>query len=102
MERFSWSQFWIVARKYVLNKYVIVIFVFTLVFLFVGEQSIINRIRRTVEIGRMEKQLKQKQVEMNRCQQALRTMGSTDSLERYAREHYYMHTADEEVYLVAD
>jgi cell division protein FtsB len=102
MTNSSWSQFWSKAGKCLLNKYVIVLSVAAVVFLFVGEQSLVNRVRRASEISRMEEQLAQKKQEMQQCQQALRTMGSTDSLERYAREHYYMHTADEEVYLVAE
>ena len=102
MENLSWLRIWAVVRKYMLNKYVIVLSVFAVVLLFVGEQSLINRFKRAAEIRRMEKQLAGKKAEMEQCRQALRTMGSTDSLERYAREHYYMHTPDEDVYIVSD
>ena len=38
----------------------------------------------------------------DKAQQEIRTLSNPDSLERYAREHYYMHTPDEDIYLVEE
>jgi cell division protein FtsB len=32
----------------------------------------------------------------------IQTLSNPDSLERYAREHYYMHTHNEDIYLVEE
>ena len=35
-----------------------------------------------------------------KAQREIQTLSQPDSLERYAREHYYMHTPNEDIYLV--
>jgi len=102
MKNLSWSRIGGWARWFLLNKYVVVVLIFLPVFLFVGEQSLVNMCKRSVQIRRLERQLQSKNEEKARCRRALNTMTSTDSLERYAREHYYMHAPEEDVYLVSD
>ena len=50
------KQVWQNLRKRLLNKYVIVLGVFAIVFLFVGEQSIINQIARKRQIRPMNQE----------------------------------------------
>lgn len=90
------------TRKYLLNKYVITILVFAVVFIFIGEQSAVKRIRTERQIRKTEKQITSDRADIQRSQRMLQTLQDTDSLERYAREQYGMHTSKEDVYLVSE
>lgn len=98
----SFSEFWntIKIRKW--GKYVITILVFLTVFLFIGEQSLIHTIRRGREIRHLEEQRDMYREGAEKAQREIQTLHHPDSLEKYAREHYYMHTSDEDIYLVEE
>ena len=87
-------------KRLLLNKYVIVCLVFGFIFLFAGDQSVLNSIRRSRRIRHTEAQLEQTRQAIEECKREIRTIKNTDSLERYARERYYMHQTNEDVYLV--
>ena len=87
-------------RKYVLNKYVLVLLVFGVVFVFVGEQSFIKGIQRRRQIRETERQLRTTRDDISGMRHRIELLRSTDSLERYAREHYFMHADGEDVYIV--
>ena len=89
-------------RKYVLNKYVLVLLVFGIVFVFVGEQSFIKGIQRRRQIRETERQLQAAREDIQGMRHSIELLRSTDSLERYAREHYYMHADGEDVYIVEE
>lgn len=82
------------------NKYIITLIVFGVIFLFIGEQSVIKGIRRAHQIHNAEKQLKSIRKEIQDCEQQAENLQNTDSLERFAREQYYMHAPNEDVYLI--
>ena len=47
----------------------------------------------------------QEQIDLSRehiaeCERELQTLADTDSLERFAREQYHMHTSNEDVYVI--
>lgn len=90
-----------ILRKRVANKYVITCIVFVFILTFCGEQSIVNRIKYASQI-RTLKQEKAKYI--RQTEQYKRDIDllehNTDSLEKFAREHYYMHTDGETVYLI--
>lgn len=96
------SKFLNFMRKYVLNKYVLVLLVFGVVFVFVGEQSFIKGIKRRRQIRQTELQLEATRADIKAMQHSIDLLRSTDSLERYAREHYYMHAEGEDVYIVSE
>lgn len=89
-----------IIRKYLLNKYVLTILIFAIVFIFVGNRSIIHQIQVERKISTTQKMIQQKRADIIQSQKTLQTLQNTDSLERYAREHYGMHTSNEEVYLI--
>ena len=97
----KFSEFWtyIQARKWV--KYVAVV-LFFVVFLFIGDQSLIRFVHRHREIRQMEEQRDMYRSAAEEAQREILLLHNKDSLERYAREHYYMHNADEEIYLVEE
>lgn len=85
-----------------LNKYVIAIFVFLVVYSFVGDQSLLRRIQRSYQIHRLERRLNQYREDTKEAQQELNGLQDPDSLARYAREHYYMHEETEDVYIISE
>jgi cell division protein FtsB len=98
----SFSDFWsyIKIRKW--GKYVITLLVFAIIYLFVGEQSVLHFIHRRREIRRLEQQRDRYRKATDKAQQEILLLQQPDSLEQYAREHYYMHMSDEDIYLVEE
>jgi cell division protein FtsB len=98
----DFSEFWtsIKIRKWA--KYVITLLVFLIVYLFVGDQSMLQFARRGREIRQLEEQRDAYRQAAEKSQRELHTLNHPDSLERYAREHYYMHTPNEDIYLVEE
>ena len=93
----EWLQRW---RKY--GKYVVTVAVFVVVMLFVGDQSLINCMKRAREIRHLEEQRDAYRAGIQRAQRELNALQNTDSLERFAREQYFMHADNEDVYLVEE
>ena len=82
------------------GKYAITILVFAVVFLFIGEQSLVQFVRRGREIRHLEEQRDLYREGAEKAQREMNALHQTDSLERYALEQYYMHKANEEIFLV--
>ncbi len=97
---FDWALLWIRIKKYLLNKYVVTVLIFLFIMLFAGEQSLIHTIRRGREIHQLEQQRDMYRGGIQSARQGIHMLQNTDSLERYGREHYYMHASNEDVYLV--
>ena len=83
-----------------INKYVIVIAIFAVLFIFVGDHSLIQFVKRATKIRSMEQQIQQTNHEIKEAEHTLQMLENMDSLERFAREKYFMHTDKEDVYLV--
>lgn len=84
------------------GKYVLTLLAFGVVFLFIGDQSLIQFARRGREIRQLEQQRDMYREGAEKAQREIQTLHHPDSLERYAREHYYMHTPNEDIYLVEE
>ena len=84
------------------GKYAITILVFAVVFLFIGEQSLIQFVRRGREIRHLEEQRDLYREGAEKAQREMNALHQTDSLERYAREQYYMHNSNEEIFIVEE
>ena len=98
----TFSEFWTSIKIQKWGKYVITVLAFLIVFLFVGDQSILNFIHRHREIRQLEEQRDMYRAQTQEAQQEIQMLQNPDSLERYAREHYYMHTPNEDIYLVEE
>lgn len=85
-----------------LNKYSITLLVFFVVIMFVGNQSMLERMRRAHQIHLLERRLEQYHQGTKEAERELIMLQNPDSLEKYAREKYYMHTPDEDVYVVPE
>ena len=88
------------VRKVLLNKYAITVFVFAVLLVFIGEQSLINQFSRSLEIRKTKRDIQRIQAETTHSERTLRSLNNTDSLERFAREQYNMHEVGEDVYIV--
>lgn len=98
----SFSEFWTIIRVRKWGKYVITILLFVAVFLFIGDQSLLRFIDRGREIRQLEEQRDQYRSAAEEAQREIQTLHNTDSLERFAREQYFMHNANEDIYLVEE
>ena len=87
-------------RKYLLNKYVLVVAIFAVIMCFIGEQSFRVRLHKASQIRELEEQRDAYQKAIEEAKHDLQMLQSTDSLEKFAREKYLMHEENEDVYLI--
>ncbi len=94
---------WITHGKWqVWAKYIITLLVFLVVYLFVGDQSLVRFVKRGREIRHLEEQRDRYIEGADQAQREIQVLLLPDSLERFAREHYYMHEQGEDIYLVEE
>ena len=98
----TFSEFWTTIKIRKWGKYILTLLIFAVVFLFIGEQSVVHFIRRGREIRHLEEQRDMYREGAAKAEQEINTLHQPDSLERYAREHYSMHTPNEDIYLVEE
>ena len=98
----TFSEFWTTIKIRKWGKYVITLLVFLIVFLFIGDQSLTHFIRRGREIRHLEEQRDTYRSAAEQAEREIQTLNHPDSLERYAREQYFMHTPNEDIYLVEE
>ena len=96
----DWSNIKATLRKYLINKYIIAILIFALIFLFIGDQSMVSCIRRGLQIKKTKAQVEHAHQDTEHALRTIQVLQNTDSLERFAREQYGMHTDNEDVYLI--
>lgn len=102
MKKINWKDVWAVLRKYLINKYIITLLLFAVVLVFVGQQSLVSRVKMAHQIRGKEKLLREKQHQIADVEADLRALDDPDSLERFAREHYNMRADDEDVFLIEE
>lgn len=96
------QQIWLKIRRYVLNKYILALLIFSIVYFFIGDQSMLNRIRRAYQIHEIEQQSQTYREGIDAIEHQLQTIQHPDSLEKFARETYYMHTPEEHIYVIEE
>jgi predicted membrane protein len=87
-------------RKIFVNKYAITLYLFAIVYLFIGNQSLIKRIAKAREIREIKQEVLLINQQTKEVENMLNSLDIKDSLERYAREHYQMHEDGEVIYLI--
>ncbi len=93
--------FWRMTKRYVLNKYVITGVVFAVMLTFCGENSVVQRRQRNKQIRAMESELQNSHRAAEQRKQDLQSISSDrEALERFARETYYMHADNEQVFII--
>ena len=94
------NNYWQKIRKVLINKYAITLYVFAVLFLFMGNHSAVQYIKRAKKIRAVEQQLDQTNRDIQEAQSVMQILDNVDSLEQFAREKYRMHAPNEDVYIV--
>mgnify|MGYP002520474935 FL=1 len=68
--------------------------------IFIGEHSLIQFVKRGTQIREVEAQIEHTNQQIRQAQRSMNMLDDIDSLERFARERYMMHTDKEDVYIV--
>ena len=101
MQAGDWKRVGQWLGKYVLNKYLLTCLAFGLILTFCGEQSLIVRARQDRQIRALQRELDESKRQIEQYKSDIKELkSSTENIERYARENYYMHADDEDVYIV--
>ena len=87
-------------RKIFVNKYAITLYLFAIIYLCIGNQSLIKRIAKAREIREIKQEILLINQQTKEVENMLNSLDIKDSLERYAREHYQMHEDGEVIYLI--
>lgn len=87
-------------RKWFINKYTITMYLFAIIYIFIGDQSLVKRISKAKEIREIKNGIVLVNKETKQVETMLNSLNIQDSLERYAREQYKMHEDGEVVYLI--
>ena len=87
-------------RKIFVNKYAITLYLFAIIYLFIGNQSLVKRIAKAREIREIKQEILLINQQTKEVENMLNSLDIKDSLERYAREHYQMHEDGEVIYLI--
>jgi len=96
------SEFWTYIKIRQWGKYVVTLLLFLVVYLFVGDQSMSHFIRRHREIRRLEEQRDTYNAAAEQAQREIEVLQHPDSLEQFAREHYFIHAPNEDIFLVEE
>ncbi len=93
----------IMVKKFFLNKYFYVGFGFLLWMLFADQESLIVQYKLSDDIKTLEKQKEfyLEEIDKNRSSLEILT-NDTSSLEKFARENYFMKKDNEEVFVVVE
>ena len=93
------NNYWQKIRKVLINKYAIALLVFALLFMFFGDHSLIQYLKRAKKMRALEAELVQTQQDIEQAEAVMRVLDDVDSLERFAREQYRMHAPNEDVFI---
>ena len=102
MNQNVWKERFFKWRKYLFNKYLLAVMVFAVVFVFVGNQSLITRIRYAYEIREKKAELREYEMKIESTRNDIQSLQDIEQLERYARAHYLMHTEGEDLYIIEE
>lgn len=90
-------------KKIFINKYAIATIVFLAILTFSGTNSLIVRFKRAKELKSLKKEIKYYQTEINDNKKKMIEMRSgNESLEKYAREQYFLKKDSEDVYIIKE
>ena len=87
-------------KRIFVNKYAITLYIFAVIYIFIGNESMVNRWAKARESRAIQEKIRIAERETDKAERMLQSLDNKDSLERYAREQYKMHEKGEVVYLV--
>lgn len=90
-------------RKIVLNKYFLTVLIFSIIVIFFGKHSLRSRWTTAKNIKSLNKEIKFYKDEIESNKQKMNDMQSGDeSLERFAREKYYLKKENEDIFIIKE
>ncbi len=91
------------VREVMLNKYVIALVAFGVMFLIADGYSLIDRAKNAREIRRLEAEIEHKREQINESRRRIDELQSSkENLEKFAREKYLMKETDEVIYIIKE
>ncbi len=89
--------------KIVKNRFFLATMVFAVWVIFFDQNSLIDWFRVRMRIMRQERQIEYYNREIKSIDEKLQELSSNkDSLEKFAREQYYFHEEDEDLYIIEE
>ena len=86
-----------------LNKYVLALIVFVIITFMIGDSTLYHRYQYDEKIRVLEQEIKYYQKEIETNLKDLEDLNTNkESLERHAREKYYMKKSDEDIFIILD
>lgn len=85
------------------NRYFLAAFIFLMLVMFFDQSSLISQYEARQGLHDLKKEKRYYQTEIKKTREDLNDLFSdSKSLEKFAREHYFMKKANEEIWLVTD
>lgn len=85
---------------FLLNRYVLILLIFTIWMLFFDENSWLNHLKLDQEIEELQNSKDFYETEIDRNTKMIETLENPEKLERFAREKYNMKKDNEELFLI--
>ena len=90
-------------KRIFLNRYALVVAVFLILVMFAGNHTVFYLFKKNREISELKKELNDYKQQTEYYKQALKQLGDSEqNIERFAREHYFMHADNEDVYVIEE
>lgn len=90
-------------RSYSWIKYAVALLIFAISIGVVGENCALRRIERKKEISDLQQKIAEQQLKFAEDKEALeRLKTDPEEVRRVAREHYFMKTENEDVFIIED
>jgi cell division protein FtsB len=96
-------KIWDVLKKILFNKYLVVLLVFVVYVTFFDQHSFLQRWESFRNIKQLEKEYNYYQDLIKKDKKELYLLQNDKNyLEKFAREHYHMRKANEEIFIIKD
>lgn len=88
-------------RKWLINRYTVVLFLFIIWMLFFDENSFINHNDFNSELNKLKKQKNYYKEEIKTDKELIEKLKNKEQLETFAREKYHMKKENENIYIIS-
>lgn len=93
----------LVKHLFLKYRYIFVTVIFLLIISFVGDHSLVNRVKQKQEIASLKEQIQGQVDQYNADKQQLEKLKTDpEAVKRIAHEKYYMKTDDEDIFVIED
>ncbi|MCQ2131873.1 MAG: septum formation initiator family protein [Bacteroidaceae bacterium] len=93
----------LVKHIFLKYRYIIVAVIFLLIISFVGDHSLVNRVKQKQEIASLKEQIREQVEQYNTDKHQLEQLKTDpEAVKRIAHEKYYMKTENEDIFVIED